>query len=401
MRLSRLGLWSSCVLLLASAAMAGCAAPTDDDAGEGADAVSVARASVASTATRAREMADQLGRAGYREGGLFVLPVVEEGATIPSEAYGAWRAALVLDDTKRLVAFMLLPAKNAPSGAFGLLLVDGDRNVVALSAHVPDSAPEAARVAQKLLDALPTDGASLVAAAPGAVSTRGLLSPKVLSEGIEIAARLLHGLKLTAGSSKAAIAAEGTLAAKMETTMWQKLEATLPMSTRTNMVAQLAANRVAFGTRRVALVNVQDGIFSEATVWKALSLQYGSRTSKIGLAVPESVENAAVVTWALKNDVPIVVNSLGSKTPRELLESMLAMDAGSEAIARAALSDPKKLALLRVVESPKLGMNYVQEQAFVPLWSISDEAFAIVENPATDVMLPWFRRFAGAVFAMP
>jgi hypothetical protein len=395
--------WLARSLVVASSALVGCASPVDDGPGEDAAAIAVARGSLAPAAERARVLAEELGRAGYRDRGWRELPATDLSATFPSATFGAWRTATVMDAESVVQGLMFIPTTNAPVGSFGLLVFDAQNEVAALAAYVPDSAPDAARIVRAILDALPVDGTSLTATSTGDVATRGLLSPKVLSAGIEIAASILHELRLARASSKLALRTEATLAAKVQSPMWKSLAKALDPTKTFRLLSQISANRLAFGGRSVVLVHVEEGIYDVTKVWGSLSRHLGPRASKVGMAVPGTIENNSAIAWALKNDVPVVVNTISEKTPRQLLESIAEFGPGEEAraIARAALSDPKKLALVRIVDNPQLGWNFADEQAFVPLWAMADEALGIMTKASRDPMFDWFRRFEGALFAMP
>ncbi len=388
------------------AAAPGCAATVDDDAEEGADAVTVAQAELEPMARKARALADSLSKPGLREGAPVPIPLDGE---LPSSAFGSWKVAAVVDATTGLQGFMLLPQDKAPAGSFGVMLVDATAKVVGLSAYVPDAAPNAAQIAAGILGALPSD-ASTRAGSAGGVAPKAIIPTRLIQEGIEIAVRMLTGLDRGKATSKLVGRTEAHLATKVQASTWKAFAETLgdPKLVAKHL-ASLATQRLAFGSRKVVLVETAT-VRDLATaadgpkVWTALTRQFGAQRAKVGLAVADSHGNEAVIGWALRNDVPIVVSSIDKRTAREVLEHLsdLSVHAETRAAARAALANPEKASLVRVIENPGLGMQHIEQQAFVPLWAMADDAFGILPAPAgvaTSPLFAWFRYFEFSAIA--
>lgn len=385
------------LLLLALGALSlGCAAPAEDDVDDGADAVTLARGDLAPMVEKARKVADALGTAGYRAGAPSALLVPGE---IPSATFTGWKVAGIVDADRTFLGYMLLPRAKAPAGAFGVVLVDPRSKIVALSAYVPDRAPDAEKTAGAILDALARDGAALEPKG-GAVKTQGIAT-KIAEEGVELAMRLLSGLSRSKGLSKAGQGAEAFLAPKVDSAVWGAFTAMVGDRAAVGKVlSEIASHRIAFGSRRVIAVEVSEsGGRSSGKVLDLLARRYGSETKRVGLALRDTGDNAEAIIWALRNDVPIVLSSMHGTAAEAVENAVRAMSGGTPEgyqlyVELATLArDPKKLALVRVITADRTGIPLVHQE-FAAVWTMSDEALGVsFAGRAESELLPFFQRF--------
>jgi hypothetical protein len=393
----------SCALVLllalgASTVGLGCAAPAEEDAGEGGDAMTLARGELAPMAKKAKDLADALSKAGLRAGAPTALPLPGE---VPSRAYKAWNVAAITAADGAFLGFMFLPRVGAPAGSFGVVLADPGSKIVALSAYVPDSAPDASGTATAILDALGNE-APAVASAAGSVQTQGFWtsSPRLIEEGVDLAMRLLSGLSKGKAASKAVLGAEAHLATKVESSVWNGF--TQLMGDRKavgQLLADLASVRIGFGSRRVILLETSSvGKTESSKLTALLTRMYGGQTKKIGLAMRDTGDNAEAIVWALERDVPIVLSTLKSTAAEALENSWRGIHGSYASYERlfALMSDPKKVALVRVVpvETSTNVAVAIEHQEFVSLWAMADEALGVRFAGQTDsAFLAWLPRF--------
>ena len=397
---ARLGVLS---LLLGALVSVGCAAPTDDEVGDGADAVTLTDAAAEDSAKAARATTDELARPGFREGAPVAIPLQGEAA---SREFSGWKSAAVLDGSRNLVGFMMVPKANAPAGSFGVVFVDPARKVVALSAYVPDGAKDGDAIAARILAALPADAA----AAPAALRPAGIATALVV-DGLEMAMRVLSGLSLAKVTSKAVARTEAHLAARVDQATWKAFsEAVGDRAEVGKRLAQVASERLALGSRKVVLVEAAARTpDANARVLAGLERRYAAEAKKMAIVARLHNEHVAVVRWALDHDVPVTVTMpTGSKVgPGDSVLAMLDRwarivhrDPAAATVFQSAMADPKKAGLIRVIEqdgSPDDAV--IRHLDFVPLWVMAEEAFGVRFAGQANDFFDWFGRFEHVSYA--
>jgi hypothetical protein len=424
--------WALVLGLAASSSMGvGCTGQGEDEDEDGSEAaVTLSKGQLVPMANAAAALANRLAKTGVDKDTPFAMPLPGE---IASKSFGAWKVAFVDDISKQQRGFLLLPQRNAPRGAFGLVLANGEQQIVATAAYVPDAAPHATEVAAAILAALPADANAIASSASIAERSlsRSLICPsgcmpafgglsikpagvydKLLAQGAEIALKLLGGARRGAGEAVGvATSAEAHLAPKVGTSTWKAFAALVD---DTKIVAQylseLAAARMSLGGRKVIMVETSEFVGRSgpagepilANMTKTLTAHLGARRNQVALAMRGTAEHASVVRWALENDVPVVLGSLDKNASEALTTLSRAVDNHDLHVFLVdAARDPKKLALVRNLNVAKVessGPAMFDVLDFTPVWAVSDEALALRVGGVDGPFFGWLQRFETATF---
>lgn len=354
------------LVLAALTAVAGCAAPGDEEAGNGADAVTTAQGQLASSVKSAHDLAERI---AARDPLVPVVPV--PGDAIPSKRFGSHSAALFVESSGK-AGYVLYPESGTPDGSFGLLLVDPSSQILAVAAHVPDSAPGAAAAADGILAAMVEDGAEAVGTIRGASLVSELATP--------VLRRLLSIFAQTASRD-----AEAIVASKVSSGTWKDFAATFDRAAVDAARKQSLALRQHLGTRRAYMIQAptENYIVEETledmpkTIFEALGRKLGPRARDSAIVLSgDGLQSTGALAWALANRVPVVIRST-QDVPKLLAESAFrARQYGNHAVAdalEAAAKDPSAVALVKTYTTPK-GLNFEEDllSSFTAAWSVAD-----------------------------
>ena len=398
---------ASALLALAPVAAfgTGCAAPIEEDTGEGGDAMTRARAGLEPMAKAAETLADRIAK---RDPDVLVIPTPIE---LPSKAFTGWRIAVVVAGSQQ--GFMLLPRANAPTGSFGLLLADEKSQLVATAAFVPDAAPKAADAIAAILDGLPADAQAI--GDPSSIRPKGFLSPAFFDAGAELVVKLLAVVR-RGGASKALASSEAHLAAKVQSSTWRTFSG-LVADRRivAEYLSELVAIRKGLAGRKVVMVETSDvggNLVNGSTVAfelevktaRALTARFAGQGQKVALAVRAADDSAGVIRWALENDVPIVIGSR-SNDAVSALRSLRPWDPETAKYLRDIVNDAKKMLLVRNVNTTKKILTFeemeqvpsrlalIEYQDFAPMWAIADEGLALKLPALEGRFFDWLNSF--------
>ena len=270
---------------------------------------------------------------------------------------------------------------------------------------MPDSAKNATKLVEQILQALPTDAKAIGATA--SIKPTGIYD-KLLSEGLEIAVKLIAGARRGAGEAiGVASSAEAHLAPKVASSTW-KTFASFVGDTKimTQYLTEIAAARLTLKGRRVIMVETSEfgelgaGAAREAVasgIANTLTTRLGASSQKVALAVRGTAEHAAVVRWALEHDVPVVLGSLQQNAAEALVSLSHAVD-GHDAYVFfvGASTNPKMLALIQNINVAKVdstSTKMFEALDLTPVWAVSDEALSIRFGRHDGPFFGWLQRF--------
>lgn len=293
--------------------------------------------------------------------------------------------------TEGLVFYPL--SADARRGSYVVVLPNEEEELAAIVSYVPDSESREADTlnARKLLVQLETDAKE--------VQTSGAVKMQALNVGAlgRLLSRLFQGKKV------AAVAAEAVelrvLKRATSGDLWLGYRSLQEDLRSTDGFVQRLINiRHSLNNRKVVLLASPVGtkcseFIEPCREWaKNMTTLFKSQVQgreNIAIALTAKKEHAAVLLWALRNKIPVVLSTYHSADKRTVLrlaaDDAFQMDEATPAGLSALLDDPAVLDLITVIKIDST------EESLLALGSVADEAVVIDAHDFSVKMRNWLR----------